>query len=618
MPRTTAQRDLRWAAVEGASAERRLAVVGARRRRGAERREIERGRRAADQRFESAFDNAPIGMALVDMRGRWLLVNDALCRITGYVEEELRATTLPSITHPEDVRLDARELQQLVAGGSGSYQVEKRYRHAWGHYIWVLLTVSLVRDSRGRARYAINQVQDISERKELARRLEYIADHDLVTGLFNRRRFERELARESERVGRRNGQRGAQGAVLLIDLDHFKRINDSYGHKAGDDVLRAIAALLRQRVRQTDTLARIGGDEFALLLPQTGPAQAELVAAEIVRSLSRELALVARQSIRVSSSVGLAMFDGPGDSDVLARADAAMYEAKQAGRGGFTPYRLAKARHVRRVADQERLHAALEHQRLLLYLQPILELRTGEVRQYEVLLRFPGGRGGVPLPPRPFLELAERTGLMRTIDAWVIRQSIAMIARHARLGRRLVLSVNLAAQSAVDPRLAPLVEKALQRAAVDPACLIFELTEAALVASLEQVRNLATRLRRLGCQFALDDFGAGFGSLYCIRSLPFDYLKIDGDLIRGLAGSTLDQVVVQAIVDVARGMGKRTVAEFVADAETLRLLEKMGVDFAQGHQIARPARHAQALRPFAVSAARNRPRARERRPGVSY
>jgi PAS domain S-box-containing protein len=196
-------------------------------------------------RFESAFAHAPIGMALVDMEGRWLQVNDALCRITGHTRTDLKATTLRAMTHPEDVDLDADFLRELLDGRIPSYQIEKRYRHAWGHYLWSLLVVSLVRDDQGKALYVVSQVQDISERKELAQRLEYLIDHDFLTGLVNRRRFEQELSREAERVARY----GASGAVLMIDLDNFKDVNDAFGHKAGDDLLKGVAGAVRYRRR---------------------------------------------------------------------------------------------------------------------------------------------------------------------------------------------------------------------------------------------------------------------------------------------------------------------------------------------------------------------------------
>jgi len=350
------------------------------------------GLREERERFESAFSNAPIGMALMGMDGRWFQVNSALCRITGCSEDELKATKLRSLIHPEDVDLDLQLLQQVLDGQIPSYQTEKRCRHAWGHFVWVLMTVSLVRSHKGQARYLITQFQDISERKELSRRLEFLVDHDFLTGLFNRRHFEQELAQEMERSARY----GFSGAVLLIDLDNFKDVNDTFGHMAGDDLLRGIGGLMRHRLRRTDTLARVGGDEFAVLLPQTDGDQARVLADEFVKALSRQTAVHANQSIRITVSVGVAMFDNNGNAEAMACADLAMYEAKQAGRNRFVVYEPGSIGggpdSVRR-GEVGRIHRAVEEDRLLLYCQPIIDLKRMEVSQYELLLRLPGCDG---------------------------------------------------------------------------------------------------------------------------------------------------------------------------------------------------------------------------------
>jgi diguanylate cyclase (GGDEF)-like protein/PAS domain S-box-containing protein len=278
-------------------------------------------------------------MALVDAVGRSLAVNAALCGTTGHSRGELMATTLEDITHPDDVDLDTRRKRDLLKGRIPRYELEARFRHARGHHLWVLVTVSLVRDNLGQPLYLIKQVQDISARKELAAHLAYQVDHDFLTGLSNRRRFEQELAREVRRASRY----GSGGALLLIDLDHFKDVNDVLGHKAGDDLLQGVAEALRRRMRQTDVLARVGGDEFAVLLPQTGAEEARIVAAGIVDALSQPVTVVNGSSIRVTASVGVALFDGLRPDAVLAHADLAMYEAKAAGRGRFAMYR-AKTR----------------------------------------------------------------------------------------------------------------------------------------------------------------------------------------------------------------------------------------------------------------------------------
>jgi diguanylate cyclase (GGDEF)-like protein/PAS domain S-box-containing protein len=552
-----------------------------------ERGAARRGLHEEHARFESAFANAPIGMALVDLEGRCLQVNDALCRITGHSRAAFKATTLRALTHPEDVDLDADSLRVLLDGGIPSYQVEKRYRHAWGHYLWGLLTVSLVRDDQGKILYVVSQVQDISERRELAQRLEYLIDHDFLTGLANRRRFEQELSREAERVARY----GAPGAVLVIDLDNFKEVNDAFGHMAGDDLLKGVAGAVRHRIRHTDLLARIGGDEFGVLLPQADADQAQIAADGIVKALGRHVAVLGDQSIRVTASVGLAMFERLSAAEVLARADIAMYEAKAAGRSRFalySPVRGGRGPVSARQAEAERLRTALRDDRFVLYGQPILDLRESKVRQYEVLLRLQDAEGGEPLTPSTFLYAAERFGLIQAIDGWVACQAIELIAENERAGRPLVLHVNLSSKSIADPMVAAVTESALAGAGIDPSRLVFELTETAAMANIEEAKAFAHRLRARGCRLALDDFGAGFGSFYYLKNLPFDYFKIDGDLIRGLATSPMDQLVVAAIVGIARGMGKKTIAEFVTDDETIRLIGKAGVDHAQGYHVGRP------------------------------
>ena len=420
--------------------------------------------------------------------------------------------------------------------------------------------------------------------------------------MFNRRHFEAELAKEAERVARF----GAPGAVLVIDLDNFKDINDTFGHKAGDDVLKGVAVLLRQRLRQTDLLTRIGGDEFAVLLPQTEAAQARAVADELVKALGRQRAVLADQSIRVTASIGVTVLDGMTEVEVLAYADLAMYEAKECGRNRvalYQPSQRGKPRGSSRLAEAERIRRALENDRLVLHCQPILDLGTNLICQYELLLRLPDEETGELLSPGAFLYGAERFGLIQAIDGWVVQKAVALIAEHAVAGRRLVLSVNLSGKSIGDRRLASLIEASISDAGIDPRQLVFELTETAAIANIDEAMAFAGQLHDRGCRFALDDFGAGFGSFYYLKNFPFDYLKIDGEFIRGLAQSPVDQSVVQAIVSIAKGMNKLTIAEFVADEPTLGLLRKLGVDCAQGFQIGRPEPLDEVLRSAVLSGA---------------
>jgi diguanylate cyclase (GGDEF)-like protein/PAS domain S-box-containing protein len=536
--------------------------------------------------FESAFTHAPIGMALVDMAGRLLRVNDALCRITGFTAERLRALPFRDLSDPDDVDVDANQSREMFDGRIPTYQVEKRYQHAWGHSVWVLLSVSLVRDDEGRPVHIIAQVQDISERKELEGRLERLVDHDFLTALFNGRRFEEALAQEIKSAARYGGG----GAVLLLDLDHFKDVNDRFGHKAGDDLLKTVAAALRGRIRDTDVLARLGGDEFGIILPQVDAGQAEVVAEGIVKALRHQSAMLAEHQIPVTASVGVALLEGFTNIEVLAAADLAMYEAKEAGRNRFALYRSPAdggPRSSSRLAEAERIQRALTRDQLELYCQPILDLASSEVSQYELLLRLRTDAGEL-LPPSAFLYVAERFGTIVSIDSWVVQQAVALIAAQARLGRLLTLHLNISAKSIGNPQLVEAIDRALAGARIDPASLVFELTESAAIGNIERAKSFTAELRSRGCRFALDDFGTGFGSFFYLKHLPFDYFKIDGDFIRGFGANTTDRLVVEAIVGIAKGMGKKTVAEFVTDQEMTDRLRESGIDYAQGFHIGPP------------------------------
>jgi diguanylate cyclase (GGDEF)-like protein/PAS domain S-box-containing protein len=538
------------------------------------------------QRFESAFSNAPIGMALIDMRGHWLQVNDALCSITGYSRDELLEGSLAAITHLDDLDIDEQDRDRLLAAEIPSYQVEKRYAHARGRLGWALFTFSIVRDLSGSPLHLIAQVQDISDRKQAEGRLVYLTDHDFLTGTFNRRRFEQELYREIERSRRYP----TGGAVVVLDLDNFKAINDAFGHNAGDDLLKGVTAALRTRMRHTDVLARFGGDEFAVMLPEVTIEEAGVVAGELVTALGHHTSVLGDQVIRVTASAGVAAFHRLSDSQVLAHADHAMYEAKRAGRNRvaiYSPTAAGRHRAEDRVDEAERLRRALQENRFELFCQPVLDLQTAEVSQYELLLRLRDGDDLVV--PGVFLYAAERFGLIQAIDGWVIGEAVRLIAEHEKAGRSVALAVNLSGKSVGNRELATVAENAIAEHGIDATRLIFEVTESTVIANIEDAKRFATRMRRMGCRFALDDFGSGFGSFFYLKNLPFDYIKIDGNFVRGLAQSETDQFIVQAIARIAERMKKETIAEFVTDDAGLEILREAGVQYAQGYHIGRPA-----------------------------
>ncbi len=466
----------------------------------------EAARRWAEERFEHVINNAPIGMA-------------------------------------------------LLSGELRTHRFDTRFLRADGHTLWVLLSVSLIRDADGDPLYFIYQMQDISDRKRYESELQYLADHDALTGLYNRRHFGGEIDRQAAHLKRYGGE----AAVVMLDLDNFKDVNDSLGHQVGDDVIRTVASALQERVRETDVLARLGGDEFGVLLPETTGAEARHVAAAFVRTVQEQTVKVHERAVGITASAGVALLDGDPDGpegDYLIEADLALYEAKDSGRDRLAVYGSGsggKGRARNRLSWLDRIRAAVENDYFRIHFQPIIDLATGRVCQYEALLRLEDQDTGKLLSPATFLYIPERFGMMGAIDRWVVHSALAAFGE--RFPKDLQLEINLSAQSLNDPGLAGLIERELAANEVEPDRIIFEITETAAISNTQNARAFAQRLMGLGCAFALDDFGSGFASFYTLKQLPYEYLKIDGDFIRALPSSGDDKLVVKALVDVARGMG---------------------------------------------------------------
>jgi diguanylate cyclase (GGDEF)-like protein len=431
--------------------------------------------------------------------------------------------------------------------------------------------------------------RDVTERERIQTRLRHLADHDPLTGLLNRRRFDEELADRVAHIARYD----SGGAVLLLDLDNFKFVNDSLGHRTGDAVIRVVADLLRGQLRETDVIARLGGDEFALLLPHATPEEAEGVARKLLETVRSHRAVFRGQRLRLTTSIGVAVISDAGmqtSEEVMVEADVAVYEAKEGGRDRYCVYATAgdhPSEAENTLAWSERIRNAIDGDGLTLHAQPVLNLATNAISQYELLVRMVGPDGEL-LPPHAFLPSAERSGMVQEIDLWVTRTAIRLIDRHRRAGRELRLEVNLSGRTLGDPTLPRAIEAELAAVPIDPGNLIFEVTETAAVLNMDEARHFASELARMGCHFALDDFGAGFGSFYYLKYLPLDYLKIDGDFIGDLAMNVTDQAMVQAIVDLSQRLGKATIAEFVGDQRTVELLRAYGVDYAQGYHVGAP------------------------------
>jgi diguanylate cyclase (GGDEF)-like protein/PAS domain S-box-containing protein len=557
-----------------------------------ERETAERARATAEKRFRTAFAQAPIGMALIELDGRFLQVNKALAEITGYAVGDLLAVPSGELTHPEDRRADEMALAFMRNGTMQVHDVEKRYLQAGGSVAWVSVHTTLIRDENGEPAYFLSQIQDITTRRKYESRLQYMADHDPLTGLLNRRAYERILA-EHLAQGERYGH---EGAVLLLDLDEFKQVNDTLGHCAGDDLIVRVGTALAERLRGTDTVARLGGDEFAILLPKGGREEAEQVASALLQAISAERAARGPKGRArpISASIGVAPLSGAQGTtadEALINADLAMYDAKEAGRNRFKTYGGSsdgQAGIEARLEWVERIRTALEEDRFTLHAQPVVDAISGEITQLELLVRMLGARGEL-IMPGSFLPVAERFGLIGDIDRWVVTTAIRMLGEQSRRGVHPKVEINLSGHSLGDPGLAAHIDSELRGAAVDPTQLVFEVTETAAIGNIEAAQHFAEQLAELGCRFALDDFGAGFGSFYYLKHLPFDFIKIDGEFVRNLTADDTDRVVISAVVELARGLGKRTIAEFVGDEATVAALRDLGVDYLQGFHLGKPA-----------------------------
>ncbi|MCB1775329.1 MAG: EAL domain-containing protein [Gammaproteobacteria bacterium] len=424
----------------------------------------------------------------------------------------------------------------------------------------------------------------LQARLEAEQDLVWLADHDPLTNLFNRRRFQEVC----DRILTLSVRYRRSGALLFLDLDQFKFVNDLNGHQAGDALLLLVASSLKESVRQSDVLARLGGDEFALVLPEADAEQAVFTANKLLHDLKQvEFSAGGRQH-RIACSIGIAMFPAHGENlnDLLANADMAMYQAKEAGGERwhmYAPDEQAKELLATRARWREQINQALLDDAFELHFQPIHDIRAGRVTRYETLVRMRDTRGELVFPDN-FIPVAEQSGQIHQIDRWVIARTIEQLGRN----KGLVLSVNLSGRVLDDPSLLAWFHDELRNSGIDPANLVVEITETAAVANVQDAIAFMREIKALGCRFALDDFGSGFSSFTYLKQLPVDIVKIDGVFIQNLATSGDDQLFVKALTDVAKGLGKTTVAEFVENAETLALLRAFGVDYAQGYYIGRP------------------------------
>jgi diguanylate cyclase (GGDEF)-like protein/PAS domain S-box-containing protein len=552
-----------------------------------ERQQAQEKLRRAEVRYRNLVERLPAVTFVAGLdEADWVYVSPQIESLLGYTPEEWQRD--PALwrgrLHPEDRDRVLAEIARAEASGE-AIETEYRILAKDDEVKWVRHE-ALVHFGQGdEPGQTEGLLTDITERKAFESKLQFLADHDALTGLFNRRRFLEELTHELRLVERQR----EPGCVLMLDIDNFKYVNDSLGHQAGDSLIRSVAAILERRLRAGDTLSRLGGDEFAVLLHGTRSAHAVTVADGLLEAVRERVHLLSGEPVHISASVGVAELEaGARAEGALAAADLAMYEAKRAGRDRlavFSPDMHVRAEEGRTWAEE--IRSALDQDRFQLYCQPIVDLRTGVVAQHELLLRMRSQSDEI-LAPSSFLPVAERFDLVQAIDRWVLGQAVRLIGERRRGGSPIRVSVNLSGRSMGDPALTSYIRKELGRGPAQADDLVLEVTETAATANMDHARSFAERIGRIGCRLALDDFGSGFGSFYYLKYLPVNYLKIDGEFVRKLGSGRIDQEVVRAIVSLAGSVGTRTIAEFVGDQPTLDLLSDYGVDYAQGFHVGAP------------------------------
>lgn len=544
-----------------------------------------------EAQLRSFYEFDLVGLTITSPEKGWIQINKCLCDMLEYSEQELRTMTWAQLTHPDDLAEGVAQFNKMLAGEIDGYSLEKRFVSRTGNVIPTHLVARCVRKTNGEVDFVLAMVEDISARKAAAKEIENLAFYDPLTNLPNRRLLLDRLKQALALAAR--SCRG--GALLFIDLDNFKNLNDTLGHDTGDLLLKQVARRLISCVRDGDTVARIGGDEFVILLaqlseqPEEAASQTKLVASKILTTLNHPYQLD-NFEYRNTPSIGASLFSQQDSSeDLMKQADIAMYQAKKAGRNAFCFFDPQMQDIINARANLEgQLRKAIENDEFQLYFQIQVD---GSARPLgaEALIRWIHPVNGL-VSPEQFISLAEETGMILPIGKWVLETACAQLKawQQAAFTRHLTLSVNVSAKQFHEPNFVAQVLEAVRQYGINPKLLKLEPTESILLENIDETIATMHALKEIGVGFALDDFGTGFSSLQYLKKLPLSQLKIDRSFVRDMVQDSNDQAIVRTIISMAQSLNLEVIAEGVETVDQLQMLKNHGCNHYQGYLFGKP------------------------------
>jgi len=553
------------------------------------RREAEEALRKSEEQFRLTFEMAPIGMAISTLKGKFKKVNQALCDALGYSQEELLGVSFADISHPEDWEIHRNLEQKLIEGEESNFQIEKRFIAKDRRIVDTLLKVLVVRDPDGKPLHFNNQIVDITDRKSMEQQLLHDALHDSLTGLPNRALF---MDRLQQQLKRSQSQSGYLFAVLFLDLDRFKVVNDSVGHLVGDKLLIEIGRRLEKSIAPTDTVARLGGDEFTILLENiASKSEATLVAESIYQTLSFPFQ-IGGYELFTTASIGIALssvgYEEP--EDIMRDADLTMYSAKEQGKARYEVFdNSLRDRALQRLELETDLRRAIERQEFEVYYQPITSLQLGILSGFEALVRWNHPTKG-RIQPGDFIPICEETGLIIPLSNWLLKEA-CKTTREWQLKYpehpAIKMSINLSGQQFRESQLIEKVESVLEETGLEGNFLKLEITESTLIDNLEQVTDIILHLRKKEIQFSIDDFGTGYSSLSYLHRFPVNTIKIDRSFVSQMQADD-NSAIVKAIVTLAHMLNMDVIAEGIETTSQLAQLRLLQCEYGQGFFFSKP------------------------------